>query len=209
MKTQRFTQGDAINIHGDSRVGSNPSRHCRTPGRRFRAILAAAVFVLAATGLRASDPIGAFARIDKVVFEPSDSVPDRVQLWGTFCLADPKDRDSYLAPEKGYLYYKLPAEKPDVARKEWNDLKAVAGSGEVIGFGSRHGAKTKVRSANEKPENPDVYSVGFGLVKTSQRGASYPPIKALMSHPDKKSSASKGASPNSPGRSQERIHPQE
>ena len=200
MKTQRFTQGDAINTHGNSRSGTRPSRYRRIPGTRLQAILVAAAFVLAGTALQASDPIGAFARIDKVVFEPNDSVPDRVQLWGAFCLADPKDRDSYLAPEKGYLYYKLPAEKSDAARKEWNDLKATAGSGEVMGFGSRHGAKAKVRSANEKPENADVYSLGFGLVKTRQRGASYPPIKALMDQSEKKPSASKEEPSNSPSK---------
>ena len=68
-----------------------------------------------------------------------------------------------------------------MARTEWNDLKASAGSGEVIGFGSRHAtAKATVRSAKDKPENPDAYAVGFGLVKGKQRGASYAPIKALQ-----------------------------
>jgi hypothetical protein len=86
-----------------------------------------------------------------------------------------------------------------VARKEWNDLKAAAGSGEVIGFGSRFAAKTKVRSANEKPDNADPYPVAFGLVKTRQRSASYPPIKALMESAEKKSSEP-GSPPASPGK---------
>ena len=137
--------------------------------------------MLAAASVRASDPIGVFAKIDKVVMEPNDTSPERIQLWGSFCLANPKDRDSYLPPEKGYLFFKLPTEKAEVARTEWHDLKASAGSGEVIGFGSRHSTtKATVRAAKDKPENPDVYSVGFGLVKSKQRGASYPPIKALQ-----------------------------
>ena len=153
---------------------------------KFPIVLVVALFALAGISAHASDPIGVFAKIDKVVFEPGDSSPERIQLWGSFCVADPKDRDSYLPPQKGYLFYKLPAEKSETARKEWNDLKAAAGSGDVIGFGSRHAAHPKVRSAQDKPENPDVYSVAFGLVKTSQRSASYPPIKALMGSAEKK-----------------------
>lgn len=193
MKTKCFTETNNIKIH--NRTGDSITSRCYLiSSLKFPASLLAAVFILAGTSLHASDPIGAFAKIDKVVFEPNAEVPDRIQLWGTFCLADSKDRDSYLPPEKGYLYYKLPAEKSDVARKEWNDLKAKAGSGDVIGFGSRHGAKAKVRRANEKPENPDVYSIGFGLVKTSQRGASYPPIKALQAGTGKKAIEPKGKS---------------
>jgi hypothetical protein len=36
----------------------------------------------------ASGPIGVYALIDKVVFEPNDTAPDRVQIWGVFVLAD-------------------------------------------------------------------------------------------------------------------------
>ena len=156
----------------------------------FPTMILTAAFVLTGASARASDPIGVFARIDKVVLEPNDTAPERIQLWGSFCLADDKNRDSYLAPQKGYLYYKLPAEKSEVARKEWNDLKATAGSGDVVGFGSRNSAK-KVRSANEKAENPDVYPVTFGLVKSSERPSSYEPIKALQAGAGKKASEPK------------------
>src|SRR5690242_5034784 len=98
------------------------------------AIVVGAV-ALAAAPLHASDPIAVFAKIDKVVMEPNESSPERIQLWGSFSVADAKDRYSYLPPQNGYLFYRLPAEKPDVARKEWNDLKAAAGTGDVIGFG--------------------------------------------------------------------------
>ena len=186
---------DAINIHQNYTIGTMLSR-CRWNARvKFPVMLLAAVFVLAGTSVRASDPIGVFAKIDKVVLEPNDTAPERIQLWGSFCLADEKDRDNYLAPQKGYLYYKLPAEKSEAARKEWNDLKATAGSGDVIGFGSRFAAKAKVRSANDKPENADVYPVAFGLVKSSQRNSSYAPIKALQAATEKKSSEPKESPP--------------
>jgi hypothetical protein len=191
MKTKRFTQMDAINTHQNSNTSAMLSRRRWTLLVKVPFLLLAAVFVLGGTSVRASDPIGVFAKIDKVVLEPNDTSPERIQLWGAFCVADPKDRDSYLPLQKGYLYYKLPAEKSEVALKEWNDLKATAGSGDVIGFGSRHVAHPKVRSAQDKPENPDVYSVGFGLVKANQRSTSYPPIKALLADGKKKSAEAK------------------
>jgi hypothetical protein len=194
MKTKRFTQ-TVINTHHNCIAGPMLSRCRWTSLVKFPALLLAAVFVLAGASVRASDPIGVFAKIDKVVLEPNDTAPERIQLWGAFCLADEKDRDNYLAPQKGYLYYKLPAEKSEAALKEWNDLKATAGSGAVIGFGSRHSPKAKVRSANDKPENADVYTVAFGLVKSSQRSSSYAPIKALQAGAEKKASEPKDGPP--------------
>jgi len=186
---------DDFEIHQDRSVGTAPSGCCRTSRLKFSAIIVAAAFVLAGTSVHASDPIGVFAKIDKVVFEPNDSMPDRIQVWGSFCLADDKDRDSYLPPQKGYLYYKMPDEKSEAAGKEWKDLKAAAGSGEVIGFGSRYAAKAKVRGANEKPENADVYPVAFGLVKSNRRSSSYGPIKALQADAEKRSKESPPVKP--------------
>ena len=189
MKTKRFTQTDAINTHQNCHRRRDAVAASLDARVKFPVLLLAAVFLLAGASVRASDPIGVFAKIDKVVLEPNDTSPEQIQLWGAFCMADPKDRNSYLPPQKGYLFYKLPAEKSEVARKEWNDLKATAGSGDVIGFGSRHATHPKVRSAQDKPENPDVYSVAFGLVKAQQRSTSYPPIKALLADGKKSAEA--------------------
>jgi hypothetical protein len=186
MKTNAYPQTNVFISHRTRSIRGTACRVRPTWPARVPAILLAALFVMVGTSVRASDPIGVFAKIDKVVLEPNDSAPERVQLFGTFCLADRKDRDSYLPPQKGYLYCKLPAEKPEVARKEWSDLKSVAGTGDIIGFGSRHATLPKVRDAKDKPENPDGYSVGFGLVRSRQRGASYPPIKALQATAGKK-----------------------
>jgi hypothetical protein len=142
-------------------------------------------FGLSGACLRASDPIGVFAIVDKVALEPNTPTPERIQIWGSFSLADEKDRDAYKSPQRGYLYYKLPEEKADAARKEWKDLAAIAGTGQVIGFGSRFAPKATVRSAGQKPENPDVYPIAFGLVKSSQRRSDYGPIKELLSLPRK------------------------
>lgn len=142
-------------------------------------------FGLSGACLQASDPIGLFALVDKVALEPNTTAPERIQIWGSFSLADDNDRDTYKSPVRGYLYYKLPDEKADAARKEWKDLAAIAGTGQVIGFGSRFAPKGTVRSAEKKPQNPDVYPVAFGLVKSNQRRSEYGPIKQLLSLPHK------------------------
>ncbi|HEU4390830.1 MAG TPA: hypothetical protein VFV34_23700 [Blastocatellia bacterium] len=134
-------------------------------------------------GTDASDWIGVYARIDKVVLEPSSGAPDRIQIWGAFTLASKTDRNSYQPAERGYLYFSLAPGKEDVCRKEWADLKAVAGTDQVIGFGGRDKPAPRLRKADAKPADPDAYPVGFGLVKMSDRSGDYAPIRELRSLP--------------------------
>jgi hypothetical protein len=129
----------------------------------------------------ASDWIAIYARIDKVIFEPN--APERIQIWGAFSLASTKDRSNYESPQRGYLYYSLTPGKEDACRKEWADLKAIAGTGQIIGFGSRSSPFGRVRKATDKVADADVYPVAFGLTKMSDRGSDYPPIRELKSLP--------------------------
>jgi hypothetical protein len=133
------------------------------------------VLVLAPS-VRASDPVGIYARIDKVVLEPNAEKPERIQVWGTFALAKEKSGDDYQAPVKGYLYYTLVQGKEDKCRKEWADLKKVAGTDQCVGFGGRYAKKGTVRPADQKPKDPDPYALGLGVVKVN---ASNPQAKAL------------------------------
>ena len=55
----------------------------------------------------ASDPIGIYALIDRVVLEPSDAQPERIQIWGAFSFAMRQFGDQYSPPVRGYLYYQL------------------------------------------------------------------------------------------------------
>ena len=141
------------------------------------------LLVLPAETRAVSDWIGVYARIDKVVFEPSATAPERIQIWGAFAIAGKQDRNSYQPAERGYLYYSLKPGKEDVCRKEWADLKSVAGADEVIGFGSRDLPPGRIRKADAKPADPDVYPVSFGLVRMSNRGTDYAPIRELRSLP--------------------------
>ena len=139
------------------------------------------IVVAAISSARASDPTAVYARVDKVVLQPSDSA-ENIQIWGVFSLARPNDRNDYLPPARGYLYFKLAGNK-EAARKEWADLKSVAGSGEIVAFGSRYDPPARLRKADEPPENPDPYSTNIGLQKIRGR-TDWPPIRALLDYKD-------------------------
>ncbi len=126
-----------------------------------------------------SDHVGIYTIIDKVILEPNVTAPERIQLWGAFATASARDRNSYDPPLRGYYFYSLTPGKEEACRKEWADLKSIAGTGQVIGFGSRGLKKGRLRKASEKSENPDSYPVDFGLVKMSRRPSDYPPVQDL------------------------------
>ena len=132
----------------------------------------------AAAAISASDRTAVYARIDKVVLEPTADAPQRAQVWGVFAMAKPNDPNDYLPPARGYLYLALAA-NPQAAQKEWADLQSVAGTTEIVSFGSRWDFKPRVRNADEKPVNPDPYLVSIGLTKVRGNTA-YAPIRALL-----------------------------
>ena len=61
----------------------------------------------------ASDPIGIYALVDKVVFEPNEKAPERIQVWGAFAIAEGYG-STYDKAQRGFLYYKLNEKKPEV-----------------------------------------------------------------------------------------------
>ena len=112
------------------------------------------------------------------------------------------------AVTRGYLYFKVRSDIPqfttprevELTRREWTDLKAVAGTGQAIGFGSwgyigRFGvlqpggvagppsylyerkpsggerADLRVRPASEAPTAPATYQTDTGVVKLSEAGS--------------------------------------
>jgi hypothetical protein len=125
----------------------------------------------------ASDPTAVYARVDKVVLEPNADSPQAIQVWGVFAMAKPGDRNDYLAPARGYLYFTL-AGGSQAARAEWADLKQVAGTGQIVSFGSRYQFKARLRPSDERPSSPDPYSVNFGVTKVRGR-TDYAPIREL------------------------------
>lgn len=97
-------------------------------------------------------------------------------------MAKAEDRNSYEPAKRGYLYFKLPKDGADLARREWSDLEAVAGTRQVVSFGNRHMIKTRVRAADEKPDAPDAYfELMQGVVKV-RSDTDYAPIRSVVEH---------------------------
>ena len=147
-------------------------------GNKFNLLCAfAVIFVASAWQVAASDPVGIYAFVDKVVLEPSDGSPERIQVWGGFALAEGRGYE-YAAGQRGYMYFTVKPGEEEICRKEWNDLKSLAGTGQIVAFGMRHKPNGTIRKADAKPEKPDVYPTGFGLTKIKQKD--YAPIKNLL-----------------------------
>src|ERR1700682_5785768 len=95
---------------------------------RITTVLLATTICLAVAN--ASGPIGVYALVDKVAFEPNADKPERIRISGVFSVAEetPDNSTVYSAPHRGYLYFGLPRGNEDLARREWADLKSVAGT---------------------------------------------------------------------------------
>ena len=146
-----------------------------------RLVILALVSAASAFAAHASVPLGVYAIVDTVVLEPSETHPERLQVWGSFALWDEAAASGYREPSKGYLYYVCSKQHAATCRNEWADLKSMAGSGEIVGFGSRSLGAGRVRSHGDTVSAPDPYPVQFGVVRmgSSPRGAVFAQLKRL------------------------------
>jgi hypothetical protein len=132
----------------------------------------------------ASDRVAVYALIDRVVLEPGPDNPERIQIWGVFSVAKPEDRDLYQPAERGYLYFTASSRDRELIRHEWADLKASAGTGRVVSFGTRfaetfRATPARVRPSSEKPASPDVYESGLGVGRM-RSDTDYAPVRSLL-----------------------------
>jgi hypothetical protein len=106
----------------------------------------AAALLVAASSAR-KDPHGVYAVVDSVVFEPvSARVPQRIQVWGSFALANVvgmKDGKivhiqfgHFHPPQRGYMYYSVNPNDEAETRHYWAELKAIAGTGHAAAWGA-------------------------------------------------------------------------
>jgi len=164
--------------------------------------------ILTAINISASGPAGVFAVVEKVVFEPNEQAPERIQLWGAFAFVAGGIQGSFTAPpQRGYLYFKLPEnaspQQREAAKNEWGDLKAVAGTPQGVAFGdwfyvgdfsSANNREIYVRNStgivgvvvhtrtSPKPD-PVPYSLNTGIVKlaaTGSHAAAVEQLRALL-----------------------------
>jgi hypothetical protein len=142
--------------------------------------LAAAVLVaVAGTGIaRASGPITVYALVDKVTLEPNAEKPERIRISGVFITAE--SQNQYAAPQRGYLYFTLPNPNADLAKREWADLRSMAGTRQVVGFGSVwSGAKLHIWKSEQDAKTAEPYPMGNGVVKVN---AEHPKAKELLDY---------------------------
>lgn len=138
-------------------------------------------FLLTDMALRASDPVGIYAIVDKVVFEPSAEAPERAQIWGAFSIhTGPGMGDTYKPPVRGFLYYSVDPGNVKATLSEWSDLSELAGKDECVGFASRFKPTGSVRGGCEEPVKPDVYPIALGLTRF-RSNTEYQPIADLLS----------------------------
>ena len=142
-------------------------------------LAAAGACVLGTAALHASDFVGVYAVVEKVVLEPSETAPERIQIRGAFAFSDGKRGSGYGEAQRGYLYYSCPAAQLTLCRKEWADLQSVAGKNIGVGFGGRYLATGRVRKAEEAPASPDVYPIERGITRLSADHESLPVIDRI------------------------------
>ncbi len=119
------------------------------------ALWALAVTLVWGAAARASDPAGIYALVDRIELQPNEQNPERIKLWGAFCLAAGRG-DEYLPPAQGYMYFSLVKDHERECRAEWADFERIAGTGQCVAFGNRYGVKGGVRQAklHSKPDAP-------------------------------------------------------
>jgi hypothetical protein len=109
----------------------------------------ALAFVLLGGTAHASYPVGIYARVHDVKFEPDATSPTTVKVYGDFVLAMPGSKLS--EPRRGFMHFSIVPGKETVCRAEWADLKKLASTDPTatnyVGFGS-------TRINEEDPNDP-------------------------------------------------------
>lgn len=131
--------------------------------KRLIGVLAFSAIPALTVVVQASDMVGIYGVVEKVVVEPNDNAPQRIQIWGAFAMAEGRG-STYGPAQRGYLYYTCPSGQEAVCRKEWADLKSVAGKGTAVGLGMRYKPTGRVRKADEKIASPDPYPIQMGVI---------------------------------------------
>jgi hypothetical protein len=71
--------------------------------------------------------IGIYAIVDRVTFEPAAGPPDSVRISGVFVVPVPMSSGNYRSPQRGYLYFRIAPGTEQATRRDWSELKTLAG----------------------------------------------------------------------------------
>ena len=127
--------------------------------------------------------VGIYAVIDEVTFEPDGPSPNLIRISGVFVVPVPMSSGMYRSPQRGYLYFRIPSGMEETTRKDWNQLKSIAGTGQVVGFGqywvpnpgdpngNPHRSLEVIVHKNNDEASPDVYPLANpkGIVKQGDK----------------------------------------
>jgi hypothetical protein len=147
------------------------------------ATVTALVIVMAlSTQAQAGGPPPVCMVVDKVVLEPDEKAPTRIQIWGTFIFC--KNNASYDRPVSGYLYYKAGSGKEEVCRKQWAKLQKLAADKHIVAFGFCGHPKVDghLRKAGQEPSSPVVFPVddNEGFTNGDAYARDFPTAKKLL-----------------------------
>ena len=78
--------------------------------------------------------IGIYAVIDQVTFEPEGPSPNFIRISGVLVVPVPMSSGQYRSLQRGYLYFRIRPAMEHETRKDWNELKSLAGTGQVVAF---------------------------------------------------------------------------
>lgn len=120
----------------------------------------------------ASDHTGIYAVIEDVAHTAAGTPGETVRMRGVFSLAT--GRRDYKPPIYGDMLFRLKMGDEEICRKEWADLKRMAGTGQVVAFSGRYLRRTRnyaelgrVYKPGQKSAKPDEplteYSSNIGV----------------------------------------------
>ena len=131
---------------------------------------------------------GIYAIVDQVTFEPEGDAPKFIRISGVFVVPLSLSSGNYRNPRRGYLYFQSASGTEQATRKDWNKLKAFAGSGKVVGFGQywvsnpndpqgnpHHSLEVTVHAKDDNSASPDIYPIPKpeGVIEVKGRDKNY------------------------------------
>ena len=149
---------------------------------RTATLTALMVAMAFSTEVKAGGPPPVCMVVDKIVLEPDEKAPTRIQVWGTFIFC--KDNATYDAPVSGYLYYTADKGKEEACRKEWAKLQKLAADKHIValGFCGRPKVDGHLRKAGPEPSSPVVFPVddNEGFTNGDAYARDFPSAKKLL-----------------------------
>ncbi len=152
--------------------------------------LPVAGILASASNAHASMPMGVYARVDSVSYEPDKATATKVKINGVFALHQGGSAFDYGEPQAGYMYFECPAGKENECREQWNELESYAGSKTTCaGFGQQEKAFGTVRAEGTVAQ-PETYELGLGVTPGQFVGGTCPKLLAYTSSTNSSSGAS-------------------